>query len=45
MVHELTSGKTIEQRVDEAMVSENFKVEVRGRDGKWVCEENIGNAS
>lgn len=43
MVHELTSGKTIEQRVDEAMVSENLKIETRNEDGKWRCERNAEN--
>ena len=36
MVHELTSGKTIEQQVDEAMIPENLKIEARGEDGKWL---------
>lgn len=36
MVHELTSGKTIEQQVDEAMALENLKVEVRNKNGKWM---------
>lgn len=35
-VHELTSGKTIEQRVDEAMVSGNLKIEVRDENSKWI---------
>lgn len=36
-VHELASGKTIEQRVDEVMVSENLEVEARDENGKWVA--------
>lgn len=35
-VHELTSGKTIEQWVDEAMVAENLKIEARDINGKWI---------
>lgn len=35
MVHELTSGKTIEQRVAETMVLENLKIETRDENGKW----------
>lgn len=36
MVHELTTGKTIEQRVDEAIVPENLKVEGRDENGNWI---------
>ena len=35
MVSELTTGKTLEQRVEEDMEPNNLKVEVRGVDGKW----------
>jgi len=36
MVHELASGKTIEQKVDEAMESGNLKVETKDANGKWA---------
>ncbi|TET67564.1 MAG: peptide chain release factor-like protein [Candidatus Aminicenantes bacterium] len=45
MVHELTSGKTIEERVNEAMAPENLRIEMRGENGEWSCEESIGNKS
>jgi protein subunit release factor B len=32
--HELLSGKTLEERVDEAMDEKNLKVDVK-QDGKW----------
>lgn len=35
-VHEITSGKSVAQRVDEAMRESNLKVEVRGEQGQWV---------
>lgn len=35
MVLELTTGKTIEQRVDEQMKPENLRIETVGEDGKW----------
>lgn len=35
-VHEITSGKTIEQRVEEAMMPENIRVEARDENGKWA---------
>ncbi len=35
-VHELTSGKTIEQRVEDGMAPENLKIETRDKDGKWA---------
>lgn len=35
MVYELTSGKTIEQRVDEAMVPENLRIETQDENGRW----------
>ena len=38
MVHELSSGKTIEQRVEEAMLPRNLKIETRDEKGKWVKE-------
>jgi len=34
-VQELTSGKTIEQRVDESMVPENLKIEARDENSGW----------
>ena len=40
MVHELSSGKTIEERVDEMMSSENLKIEARGKGGRWMI---LGN--
>lgn len=33
---EITSGKTIEQRVEEAMKPENLRIEVKDEDGKWI---------
>lgn len=36
MVHELSSGKTIEQLVDEAMTSQNLKIETRDENGRWI---------
>lgn len=38
VVAELTTGKTIEQRVDEKMKPENIRVEIVGEDGKWQIE-------
>jgi len=38
MAHELSSGKTIEQRVEEAMLPRNLKIETRDENGKWVKE-------
>lgn len=35
-VHELQTGKTIEQLVEESMRPENLKIEVRDESGKWV---------
>ncbi len=35
VVHELTSGKTIEQMVNEAMALENIKTEIRDENGRW----------
>lgn len=32
----LSGGKTVEQKVDEAMAPENLRVEIRGEDGKWT---------
>lgn len=36
VAHEITSGKTIEQRVEEAMMSENIKIETKQIGGKWM---------
>lgn len=36
MVFELDEGKSIEQMVEEAMVEENLKIEVRNLKGRWV---------
>jgi len=38
VVHEVCSGKTIDERVDESMESTNLKVEIK-QDGKWKEEE------
>lgn len=38
-VHELTSGKTVEQRVGEVMVLENLKIEARNENGEWMVLE------
>ena len=35
MAIELSTGKTLDQRVDEAMDDKNLLTEVRGEDGKW----------
>lgn len=35
-IFEITSGKSLEQRVDGQMKAENIKVEVK-EDGKWKC--------
>ncbi len=37
-VFELTSGKTIEQRVEEEMGNKNLKVEVKNINGRWCLE-------
>jgi peptide chain release factor 1 len=34
--HELLTGKTLDERVDEAMQSENLKVEVQDEEGRWI---------
>ena len=36
---ELSTGKTIEQRVEDEMAPENLKVEIRNEEGKWVVAE------
>lgn len=38
-VAEITTGKTIEERVEEEMDPKNIKVEVRDSNGKWVTEK------
>lgn len=38
IVLELTSGKTLEQRVEEAMQPKNLIIEIVGEDGKWQKE-------
>ena len=35
---EITSGKTIEQRVEEAIQPKNLKIEVQDENGKWIEE-------
>ena len=37
-VHEITSGKTLEQRVEETVIPKNLKIEVKNENGKW-CKE------
>lgn len=34
---EIIEGKSIEQAVDEAMVEDNLRIEIRNEQGKWVC--------
>lgn len=34
-VWEITEGKTLEQRVEEQLVSKNLKIEIVGEDGRW----------
>jgi len=36
IMHELDSGKTIEQRIDEAMQEKNLKIETRDESGRWT---------
>jgi len=36
MVFEITGGKTIEQRVEEAISKENLKIEVMNENQKWI---------
>ena len=36
MVYEITSGKTIEARVEETFISENMKIEGRNEQGQWA---------
>ena len=38
IVYEITSGKTIKQRVEEAMQPKNLKIEVQDKKGNWVRE-------
>ena len=40
MIAEVISGKTLDERVDEAMMDHNLRVEVRGKNGKWATENN-----
>lgn len=35
MAYELKTGKSIEERVDEMMKEDNFKIEIRDEKGKW----------
>lgn len=41
VVYEMSVGKTIGQLVNEAMASQNLKIETRDENGKWVtiCQE------
>ena len=34
-VYEVTSGKTIDQRVDESMTPDSVRVDYKGEDGRW----------
>lgn len=38
MAFEITSGKTIEQRVEEAMNIKNLKIEIKSENDKWIKE-------
>jgi protein subunit release factor A len=38
---ELSTGKTVEQLVEEMMDPKNIKVEVRNQDGKWEEENDL----
>jgi len=40
-VYEVTTGKTIEQRVDESMVRENLKVEIKNSKGNWCGTKEL----
>jgi protein subunit release factor B len=35
-IHEMTSGETIEQKVEKAMSSSNIKIETKNEEGKWT---------
>jgi len=37
---EITSGKTIEQRVDEQMQNRNLKIETKDENGRWAPKEH-----
>jgi len=41
VAYEITSGKTIEERVEEVMKPENLKIEMQDENGKWIKEELI----
>lgn len=44
MASQLTSGKTLDEKVDDEMKPVNLKVEVRGEDGKWkVTDFELGD--
>ena len=36
VVYEITSGETIEEKVDKQMNSKNLKIEIVDEDGRWV---------
>ena len=40
--HELTSGKTIEQRVEEAIMPENLRIETHDKKGRWIIDNGPG---
>lgn len=35
MVHEITDGESLEQKVERMMAPENIKIEVKDEKGKW----------
>ena len=39
IMHEIDSGKTIEQKVDEAMETKNLKIETLDEQGRWVVQK------
>jgi protein subunit release factor B len=39
MIMEITTGKTIEQRVEEQMEDKNLKIEYKDENGRWCIEK------